>query len=131
MKFNFSTALALLGCLGVFAPDIASVASMLSGLGVSWLTPVVRGLGLLAAFCAAAPLIVPKLRPMLALLGLATPPGAIAPWQPGRPGDPNLTAPQDSTGPAVSLKIVQAAPLPSNDPDAVTIPITTKGNRTP
>ena len=92
LRLNLNTVLALLASLGVFAPDISSVAAMLSGLHISWIGYVVRALGLLAAFCAAAPLIVPKLRPFLALLGLATPPGALAPWTPGQPGDPKLVA---------------------------------------
>jgi hypothetical protein len=93
MKLNLNALLALLAGLGVFAPDIASVAQMLAGLHISWIGYVVRALGLLAAFCAAAPLIVPKLRPLLALLGLATPPGAVAPWIPNKPGDPQLAQP--------------------------------------
>jgi hypothetical protein len=114
MKFNLSTVLAILACLGVFAPDVASVASMLAGLHITWMAPVVRVLGLLAAFCAAAPLIVPKLRPLLALLGLATPPGALAPWVPGKPGDPQLAAPNT------------AAPDRESKPTPITTPIVTR-----
>jgi hypothetical protein len=104
MKLNLNTVLAILGGLGVFAPDIASVASMLAGLHIGWMAYVVRALGLLAAFCAAAPLVVPRLRAFLALLGLATPPGAQAPWIPGKPGDPT------------------AIPAQSLDPTPVTVP---------
>ena len=84
MKINLNTVLALLGGLGVFAPDIAGLAAWLSSMHVGWLAYVVRGLGILAAVCASAPLIVPRLRAFLALLGLATPPGALAPWDPTR-----------------------------------------------
>jgi hypothetical protein len=84
MKLNLNTILIVLGSLGVFAPDIAAVSTWLASIHVAWLGPVVRGLGLLAAFCSAAPLVVPKLRSFLALLGLATPPGAQAPWTPGK-----------------------------------------------
>lgn len=82
MKLNLNTILLVLAGLGVFAPDIASVAAWLASMNISWLGTVVKGLGLLAAFCSAAPLVVPRLRSFLALLGLATPPGAQAPWGP-------------------------------------------------
>jgi hypothetical protein len=84
MKLNFATILAVLGGLGVFAPDVAAFATWLASMHIGWLSYVVRGLGLLAAFFAAAPLVVPRLRAFLALLGLATPPGALAPWDPKR-----------------------------------------------
>jgi len=121
-KLNLNTILAILGGLGVFAPDIAAFASMLAELHISWLGYVVRALGLLAAFCAAAPLVVPRLRAFLALFGLATPPGAVAPWVPGKPGDPALqTAPAqpaavDSTEaptPVLGVKITTGG-QPSN-----------------
>jgi hypothetical protein len=98
MKLNFNTLLILLGGLGVFAPDIAGLATWLASMHVAWLGYVVRALGLLAAFCAAAPLVVPRLRAFLALLGLATPPGAQAPWVPGKPGDPQLARPVVALG---------------------------------
>ena len=84
MKLNLNTLLLVLAGLGVFAPDIASVAAWLASMNIAWLGTVVKGLGLLAAFCSAAPLVVPRLRSFLALLGLATPPGAVAPWDPKR-----------------------------------------------
>jgi hypothetical protein len=90
MKINLNTILVILGGLGVFAPDISAVATWLASMNVPWLSYVVRGLGLLATFCAAAPLVVPRLRAFLALFGLATRPGELAPWTPGKPGDPNL-----------------------------------------
>jgi hypothetical protein len=89
MKLNLNTLLAVLGGLGVFAPDVAGLAAWLSSLHIAWLAYPIRGLGLLAVFFAAAPLVVPKLRSFLALFGLATPPGAQAPWIPGKPGDPS------------------------------------------
>ena len=84
MKLNLNTILIVLAGLGVFAPDIASVAAWLATMHIVWLGTVVKALGLLAAFCSAAPLVVPRLRAFLALLGLATPPGAQAPWDPKR-----------------------------------------------
>ena len=88
MKLNLNTLLLVLAGLGVFAPDIASVAAWLASMNVAWLGTVVKGLGLLAAFCSAAPLVVPRLRSFLALLGLATPPGAVAPWNPAKDAGP-------------------------------------------
>jgi hypothetical protein len=84
MKLNLNTFLAILGGLGIFAPDVVALASWLSALHVSWLAYPIRGLAALALFFAAAPLVAPKLRAFLALLGLATPPGAQAPWAPGQ-----------------------------------------------
>ena len=80
VAMNLNTILIVLGGLGVFSPDIAFVATWLASMHIAWLGSVVRALGLLAAFCSAAPLVVPKLRAFLALFGLATPPGAKAPW---------------------------------------------------
>jgi hypothetical protein len=90
VAININTLLAILGGIGVFAPDVAALAAWFASMNVPWLSYVVRGLGLLATFCAAAPLVVPRLRAFLALFGLATPPGAQAPWTPGKSGDPNL-----------------------------------------
>ena len=123
MKINLNTILLILGGLGVFAPDVAWVASALTSLHVGWLAYPVRFVGLLAAFCAAAPLVVPRLRAFLALLGLATPPGALAPWVPGKPGDPQLTAPVDVP------VLVRAARLP--DPGSVSVPVSDKEAETP
>ena len=86
MKLNLNTILIVLAGLGVFAPDIASVAAWLAGMNVAWLGTVIKALGLLAAFCSAAPLVVPRLRAFLALLGLATAPGAVAPGPASAPG---------------------------------------------
>lgn len=88
MKLNWNTILAILGGLGVFAPDVLGLATWLSSMHVGWLSYVVRGLGFVAAFCAAAPLAVPRLRAFLALLGLATPPGERAPGPAAAPKAP-------------------------------------------
>ena len=107
MKLNLATILAILGGLGVFAPDVAGLATWLASVNIGWMSYVVRGLGLLAAFFAAAPLVVPRLRAFLALLGLATPPGAQAPWLPSDnlnvvpvpPPAPKSTTPPSPRGP--------------------------------
>jgi hypothetical protein len=79
MKININTLLALLGGLGVFAPDLAFIAQWLTGLGVGWLAYVARVIGVLAVLFAAAPRIVPRLRGVLSVVGLATAPGEVAP----------------------------------------------------
>jgi hypothetical protein len=84
MKLNLNTLLFVLGGLGVFAPDVASIAAWMASMHVAWLVLPIKILAFIATAFAAAPLIVPKLRAFLALLGLATPPGAQAPWVPGQ-----------------------------------------------
>ena len=128
VALNLNTALSVLGGLGVFAPDVASVATWLASMHVAWLSSVVRALGLLAAFCSAAPLVVPKLRAFLAMFGLATPPGAQAPWIPVTPVLVPVVAPsgtvaasadrsEDITGiakPPKGVVIVAPKPVPSD-----------------
>jgi len=74
MKLNLNTVLAIAGGIGVFAPDVASVATWLGGTGVPWLGYVARGLGVAALLLASLPRIVSRLRPLLASANLATPP---------------------------------------------------------
>ena len=89
---NLNTILVILGGLGIFAPDVASVAAWLASTNVAWLAWPIRILGFAATFFAAAPLVVPRLRAFLALLGLATAPGAAAPWDPKRDLPPSNSA---------------------------------------
>lgn len=112
MRFNLNTILALLAALGVFAPDLQAVASFLAGLHISWMSYVVRAVSLLAAFCAAAPLIVPRLRGFFALLGLATPPGAVVPG-----------------GQANAAPVIGQARQP--EPGSVTVPVSSSEAETP
>jgi hypothetical protein len=77
IKLNINTVLGILGGLGVFAPDVAFVAAFLARQHVSWLIYPAKVLGFLAAFFAAAPLAVPKLRAFLALFKMATPIGSV------------------------------------------------------
>jgi hypothetical protein len=76
MKINLSTALTILGGLGVLAPDLTGLAAWLTSLHVGWLTHVAHGLGGAALLCASLPRVIEKLRPVLASLDLATPPSA-------------------------------------------------------
>ena len=107
MKLNLSTLLLILGGLGAFAPDVASVAAWLASTHLTWLVLPAKAIGFVAVLFAAAPLIVPRIRSFLALLGLATPPGALAPWTPGKPGDPDAPKPADEavTKPATPVAI--------------------------
>ena len=119
---NINTILAVIGALGVFAPDVAAFAAALASLDVAWLATPIRILGFVATFLAAAPIAVPKIRAFLARFGLATPPGTLAPWVPGRPGDPTLGAQP------VDLHVVApAAPQVKTTPTPVTKPNPTGG----
>jgi hypothetical protein len=92
---NLNTILAILGGLGIFAPDVAALATWLASMNIAWLAIPVRILGTLAVFFAAAPLVVPRFRSFLALFGLATPPGAVAPWIPGKDAGPVVNKPKE------------------------------------
>jgi len=105
MKVNLATLLAILGGLGVFAPDVAGLAAWLATMHIGWLAYVVRGLGFVAALFAAMPIMVPRLRAFLSLFGLATAPGAQAPWEPSR--DKNVVP-----APGLPLAAPPAGPRP-------------------
>lgn len=93
MKLNLNTILFVLGAVGVFAPDVLGMAVYLSSLHLAFLVPVVKFLGWLATAMGGLAIAIPRLRSKLAVLGLATPPGAQAPWIPGKPGDPTGDVP--------------------------------------
>jgi hypothetical protein len=133
LKLNLNTILFVLGGLGLFAPDVASAAAWLAAMHIAWLVLPVKILAFLATAFAAAPLIVPRLRAFLALFGLATPPGAQAPWIPGK--DANVipiaqmreqpqgapmfpTSAEDAKTPVLPRGIVLKSTLPPRDPTA-------------
>ena len=105
---NRNQVLLIIGALAVEGPDIDAAGKWLAASGIPHVTGAVHLLGLLAAVLGGLALAWPKIRGGLALLGLATPPGAVAPWVPGKPGDPQL----------------QAAPVPHDTPEPVTANIT-------
>jgi len=72
-RLNLNTVLAVLGGLAVFAPDVAALASVLQGWGVTWLAVPIRVLGASALLLSSLPRIIGRLRPVLAALNLATP----------------------------------------------------------
>ena len=92
---NRNQILIAIGLLSVMGPDIDAAGRWLTASGIPHVTGVVHLLGLLSAVLGGLALAWPKIRPFLATLGLTTPPGAVAPWVPGRAGDPELAAPVD------------------------------------
>jgi hypothetical protein len=99
IRFNLNTILLILGGLGVFSPDVASLAAWLASMHVAWLASPIRILGAFSLFCSSAPLVVPRLRALLSTFGLATPPGAQAPWDPRRDTVPVTMPPASDATP--------------------------------
>ena len=73
-KLNLNTVLLVLGLAAEFGPDLAGASTALAGTGVAWLVPVSRVIGAVALILSSLPRIVTRLRPVLAALGLASPP---------------------------------------------------------
>ena len=90
---NRNQVLIAIGLLAAEGPDVASVAAWLTSLGIPRLIGVIHFLGFVSAALGGLALAWPSIRTKLALLGLATPPGAQAPWNPGRDGNPLAVAP--------------------------------------
>ena len=90
---NRNQVLIAIGLLAAEGPDVASVAAWLTSLGIPRLIGVIHFLGFVSAALGGLALAWPSIRTKLALLGLATPPGAQAPWNPGRDGNPPAVAP--------------------------------------
>jgi hypothetical protein len=117
-KLNLNTILLILGTLALFAPDLASVAAWLAGAGVTWLATVAKVFGAAALLLSSLPRIIGRLRPVLALLGLATQPADSLDALPIPAGETTSTG----ATPVVPV-MVQAAPLPSSTPTPVTVPL--------
>jgi hypothetical protein len=81
MKFNLNTLLLIIAGLGALGPDLANASVWLSSLGILWLVPIAHIIGVLAAAFAGLAHALPRLRPLLSTLGLATSPGEIVPLQ--------------------------------------------------
>jgi hypothetical protein len=103
---NLNTILAVLGALALFGPDLASVAATMNGLGIPWLTTVAKVLGALALLLSSLPRIIGRLRPLLALLGLATPPEVVE-----AQSDDAVTVPETPAAKAQEI-VDQATRLP-------------------
>jgi hypothetical protein len=111
---NRNQLLLIVGLIVAEGPDVAAVASWLSGLGIPHLAKLVHFLGWLSTALGSAALAWPAIRAKLALLGLATPPGAQAPWNPSR----------DNVAP-----MIRVARTP--DPGSVTVPVSRLDDDTP
>lgn len=109
MKINRNQVLLAIGLLAYAGPDLDAVARWLSGSGIPHITGVVHLLGWLATALGGLALAWPRIRSGLAALGLATPPGAQAPWIAGK----------DDVVPFAG-----AVPEKKQDQTPVTVPIT-------
>jgi len=114
VKVNLNTVLFILGALAMAGPDISSVEAWLSASGIPHVIGIVHLLGYVATACGGLALVLPWLRRTLAILGLATPPGAQAPWNPSR----------DNVAP-----MIRVAREP--DPGSVTVPVSRMDAETP
>jgi hypothetical protein len=84
MTINRNQILIVLGFLATQGPNLSAVAAWLAKSGIPHLTGVVNMLGWVATALGGLALAWPRIRSTLAAAGLATPPGALAPWDPTR-----------------------------------------------
>jgi len=119
-RLNRNQIMLLVGLVVAEGPDVAAVANFLGASGIPHLTGVVHFLGWLSTALASAAIAWPSIRSKLASFGLTTPPGALAPWTPGKPGDPN------AVGGVEAGKV-----LPMQTPTPVTRPETPSSKGTP
>jgi len=83
MKFpNRNQVLIVMGLLATQGPNLDAVAKWLAASGIPHLTGIVSLLGWVATALGGLALAWPQIRGLLAAGGLATPPGAQAPWNP-------------------------------------------------
>ena len=97
MKLNRNQVLIAIGLLAAEGPDVAAVAAWLPTLGIPHLTGLIHILGTISLTLGGLALAWPRIRSLLAAGGLATPPGAIAPWDPTKdagPAKPASTLPK-------------------------------------
>ena len=86
---NRNQILIAIGLFAVEGPDVAAVANWLAASGIPHLEGVVHILGSISLALGGLALAWPRIRSILAAGGLATPPGAVAPWDPKRDLPPN------------------------------------------
>ena len=114
---NRNQVLIAIGLLAAEGPDVASVAAWLTSLGIPRLIGVIHFLGFVSAALGGLALAWPSIRTKLALLGLATPPGAQAPWSPTRdPGVVPLPPPADPEVPKPVARIGSYGPTGPGSP---------------
>jgi hypothetical protein len=104
MKINRNQVLIAIGFLATQGPNLDAAAKWLASSGIPHLAGVVTLLGWMATALGSLALAWPRIRSALAAGGLATPPGAVAPWDPTRDagpgGVPLVSLPGPSTPPA-------------------------------
>ena len=150
---NRNQAMLIIGLIVAEGPDVAAVANFLASSGIPHLTGAVHFLGWLSTALASAAIAWPRIRNRLSSLGLTTAPGTLAPWIPGKPGEPNVIplldgssvvqvkAPTQAGEPSLAqvamdpsqvatnkASVISMAPMPTpSDEDVITRPITPKG----
>ena len=72
-KLTLNNALLVFGLAANFVPDLLQLSVALAGTGIGWLVWVAKGIGTLALLLAGIARAIPRLRPLLAAVGLATP----------------------------------------------------------
>jgi hypothetical protein len=92
LNINRNQALIIFGLLASLGPEVGAAARWLGESGIPHMEFIVRVLGWVSTALGGLALAWKSLRPVLAAGGLATPRGALAPWVPGKPGDPTLPA---------------------------------------
>jgi hypothetical protein len=88
MTINRNQILLVLGFLATQGPNLEAVAKWLAGSGIPHVNGAVTLLGWLVTAIGGLALAWPRIRSILAAGGLATPPGAVAPWNPSRDAGP-------------------------------------------
>ena len=111
-KLNRNQLMLLIGLVVAEGPDVAAVANLLASSGIPHLTGAVHFLGWLSTALASAAIAWPSIRSKLASFGLTTPPGALAPWIPGKPGDPLVAG--DAAGKVLPKQTGEPTPVTEN-----------------
>ena len=88
LSINRNQILIVLGFLATQGPNLSAVAAWLASSGIPHMTGVVTLLGWMVTALGSLAIAWPRIRSALAAGGLATPPGAVAPWNPTRDAGP-------------------------------------------
>jgi hypothetical protein len=111
-KLNRNQILLVIGFLASAGPDVATVSGWLSASGIPHVTGMVHAFGWLSTAIGGLALAWPRIRSLLALAGLATPPGAVAPWNPFSGAQPALITLLDGSA-VVQVKPPTSGGMPS------------------
>jgi hypothetical protein len=123
VALNRNTVLIFLGILAVSGPDIQAAANWLTASGIPHVTGIVHILGILVLACGGLALALPWLRQTMAKAGLATPPGAVAPWNPAKDNVvPMVQAPRSADPDSVNTPAKQQAVPLQDDKTPITVP---------